>query len=197
MREYENKYLNEGYKHIIGCDEAGRGPWAGPLVAAAVMLPNDYNNDLIDDSKKLSEQQRTELFEEIKKVAIAYEIVVKDAAYVDEHNPKKSSRDAMTEGANKIMKQDTFVLVDAETLPIENSIGIIKGDQKSISIAAASILAKHTRDQLMFEIDKELPEYSFKNHKGYGTKKHQEALLKYGVTKYHRKSYKPVKELLK
>ena len=197
MREYENKYLNEGYKHIIGCDEAGRGPWAGPLVAAAVMLPNDYNNDLIDDSKKLSEQQRTELFEEIKKVAIGYEIVVKDATYVDEHNPKKSSRDAMTEGANKIMKQDTFVLVDAETLPIENSIGIIKGDQKSISIAAASILAKHTRDQLMFEIDKELPEYSFKNHKGYGTKKHQEALLKYGVTKYHRKSYKPVKELLK
>lgn len=196
MKKFDDQYRNKGFKYIIGCDEAGRGPWAGPLVAAAVMLPNDYENDLINDSKKLKESLRKDLFNEIIKVAIEYEIVVKDAEYVDIHNPKKSSRDAMTEAANKIMKDNTFTLIDAEKLEIENSEGIIKGDAKSLSIAAASILAKYTRDKLMIEIDKELPEYSFKDHKGYGTKKHSEALNKYGVTKYHRKSYKPVRLIL-
>ena len=200
MREYENKYIEQGYNVIAGTDEAGRGPLVGPVVAACVVLPNDYNNDEINDSKKLTEKKREKLYDIIMKDALAVGVSIISAKEIDEINILEASRKGMIESykeANKKIKIDVLLTdamkIDTLDIPVEK---IIKGDAKSISIAAASIIAKVTRDRLLLELDKKYPEYGFKDHKGYPTKKHLEAIEKYGIFDEYRKTYGPVKKIL-
>jgi ribonuclease HII len=193
-RDYENKYIKMGHRYIAGVDEAGRGPLAGPVVIAAVILPNNYNNDLINDSKKLTQKQRSELYGEIIKNALAYKIVTIDEATIDKINIYQASKLGMINAIKALKHPLDLVLTDA--MPIGELkvevVSLIKGDSKSISIAAASILAKVTRDELMNNLHKLYPQYGFDKHKGYPTKAHLAAIEKYGITKYHRLSYKPV-----
>ena len=200
MREYENKYIDMGYNVIAGTDEAGRGPLVGPVVAACVVLPNDYNNDEINDSKKLTEKKREKLYDIIMKDALSVGVSIISAKEIDEINILEASRKGMIESykeANKKIKIDVLLTdamkIDTLDIPVEK---IIKGDAKSISIAAASIIAKVTRDRLLLELDKKYPEYGFKDHKGYPTKKHLEAIEKYGIFDEYRKTYGPVKKIL-
>ncbi len=196
MREYECKYLEENYDYIIGLDEAGRGPMAGELVVAGVMLPNDYQNEMINDSKKLTERRRNLLFDEIIEKALAYHIEVISVADVDKLNVYQASKLGMEKCVATIARSNTFVLSDAMPLDGCEHEAIIKGDSKSISIAAASILAKVTRDRLMAAHGQTYPEYGFEKHKGYVTKAHKEALHSHGVCAIHRRSFKPVIEQL-
>ncbi len=193
-REYEDKYIKIGHRYIAGVDEAGRGPLAGPVVIAAVILPNNYNNKDINDSKKISEKKRYELYGEIIKNALAYKIVIIDEKTIDKLNIYQASKLGMIDAIKGIKHPVDLVLSDA--MPIGELkvevVPIIKGDAKSISIAAASILAKVTRDQLMLELHNKYPQYGFDKHKGYPTKAHLLAIEKYGITKSHRLSYKPV-----
>ena len=193
-REYENKYIKMGHRYIAGVDEAGRGPLAGPVVIAAVILPNNYNNALINDSKKLTKKQRSELYGEIIKNALAYKIVTIDEATIDKINIYQASKLGMINAIKSLKHPLDLVLTDA--MPIVELkvevVSLIKGDSKSISIAAASILAKVTRDELMMNLHNLYPQYGFDKHKGYPTKAHLAAIEKYGITKYHRLSYKPV-----
>lgn len=193
-REYEDKYIKIGHRYISGVDEAGRGPLAGPVVVAAVILDNNYNNFEINDSKKLSEKKRNILYAEIIKNALAYKIVVIDESTIDKLNIYQASKLGMIEAIKGLKHPVDLVLTDA--MPIGELkvevVPLIKGDSKSISIAAASILAKVTRDQLMLELHKKYPQYGFDKHKGYPTKLHLLAIEKYGITKFHRLSYKPV-----
>jgi ribonuclease HII len=193
-REYENKYIKMGHRYIAGVDEAGRGPLAGPVVIAAVILPNNYNNALINDSKKLTKKQRSELYGEIIKNALAYKIVTIDEATIDKINIYQASKLGMINAIKALKHPLDLVLTDA--MPIGELkvevVSLIKGDSKSISIAAASILAKVTRDELMMNLHNLYPQYGFDKHKGYPTKAHLAAIEKYGITKYHRLSYKPV-----
>jgi ribonuclease HII len=193
-REYENKYIKMGHRYIAGVDEAGRGPLAGPVVIAAVILPNNYNNALINDSKKLTKKQRSELYGEIIKNALAYKIVTIDEATIDKINIYQASKLGMINAIKSLKHPLDLVLTDA--MPIGELkvevVSLIKGDSKSISIAAASILAKVTRDELMMNLHNLYPQYGFDKHKGYPTKAHLAAIEKYGITKYHRLSYKPV-----
>ena len=193
--EYEIKWWSEGKKYIVGMDEAGRGPLAGPLVVAAVCFPKDFHHDEIYDSKKVSEKKREQMFEIIKQEALEYHIKVVTPKEIDELNIYRATQKAMEDLVNEFKTVDG-VLTDAMPLPHVNNevIAIVKGDQKSVSIAAASILAKVTRDRMMIEYDQMYPEYGFKDHKGYGTKKHLEAIEKYGVLDIHRESYGPVKK---
>ena len=195
--EYEIKYREMGHKFIVGLDEAGRGPIAGPLVVAACILPVDYDNPLIDDSKKLSEKKRELLFEEIKKVSLDYSIEILEIEEIDKLNIYKASKTGMERCLKKLTHPYDVALTDA--MPIDCSVpfeAIIKGDAKSQSIAAASILAKVTRDHLMLELAKLYPEYDLENNKGYGTKKHLEAIEKYGILSIHRTTYEPIKSKL-
>ena len=200
MREYENKYIDMGYNVIAGTDEEGRGPPVGPVVAACVVLPNDYNNDEINDSKKLTEKKREKLYDIIMKDALSVGVSIISAKEIDEINILEASRKGMIESykeANKKIKIDVLLTdamkIDTLDIPVEK---IIKGDAKSISIAAASIIAKVTRDRLLLELDKKYPEYGFKDHKGYPTKKHLEAIEKYGIFDEYRKTYGPVKKII-
>lgn len=193
---YENLLNSKGYKLIAGTDEAGRGPLCGPVVAAAVILPNGYTLEGLTDSKKLTEKQREKFFEIIKKDAISYSISVIDNKKIDEINILEASRLAMNEAVNTLHIQPDFVITDAMDLHKSKSLGIIKGDAKSITIAAASVLAKVTRDHIMDEYDKIYPEYEFAKHKGYPTKRHLEIINKYGILDIYRTSYKPVRDLL-
>lgn len=200
MREYENKYIEMGYNVIAGTDEAGRGPLVGPVVAACVVLPNDYNNDEINDSKKLTEKKREKLYDIIMKDAISVGVSIISAKEIDEINILEASRKGMIESykeANKKIKIDVLLTdamkIDTLDISVEK---IIKGDAKSISIAAASIIAKVTRDRLLLELDKKYPEYGFSSHKGYPTKKHLEAIEKYGIFDEYRKTYGPVKKII-
>lgn len=200
MREYENKYIEMGYNVIAGTDEAGRGPLVGPVVAACVVLPNDYNNDEINDSKKLTEKKREKLYDIIMRDALSVGVSIISAKEIDEINILEASRKGMIESfkeANKKIKIDVLLTdaMEIKTLdiPVEK---IIKGDAKSISIAAASIIAKVTRDRLLLELDKKYPEYGFSSHKGYPTKKHLEAIEKYGIFDEYRKTYGPVKKII-
>lgn len=200
MLIYENQCYQEGYKFVAGVDEVGRGCIAGPLVAAMVILPKDYFNNKIKDSKLLSAAQRESLYHEIISQAISYEIFLINPKQVDELNPKQASIYAMEQCYHHIEVKPDVVLVDYEKLKLDTkTISITKGDQKSQSIAAASILAKVYRDNLMIEASKNYhSDYDFINNKGYLTKKHQEALIKHGPIKnFHRFSYKNIKELLK
>lgn len=194
--KYEEELNKEGYKFICGCDEAGRGPMAGPLVASGVILPIGYRLDYLDDSKKLTPKKRDELFDIIKRDAIAYEIEVISVEDVDKLNVYEASKIAMTRCVERL-KQTDYVLTDCMPLDIEIPVlSLIKGDSKSASIAAASILAKVTRDRIMEELDKEYPEYEFKKHKGYVTKRHLELLNIHGVSPVHRVSFTPVKKVM-
>ena len=200
MYEFEEKLNNEGYNYIGGCDEAGRGPLVGPVVCACVVFPKGYKNDLINDSKKLTEKKREALYDIIIKDALSYGIAVISAKEIDEINILEASRKGMIEAykeANKKINID-YLLTDAMKISTLNIpvLDIIKGDAKSVSIAAASILAKVTRDRILYELDKKYPEYDFKSHKGYPTKKHLELIEKYGVFDEYRKSYKPVKNII-
>lgn len=197
---YERKYWNQGNEYILGLDEAGRGPWAGPLVVAGCILPKCYKNDEINDSKKLSMKKRERLFDEIIKSAIAYDILFISAQDVDKLNPKQASINGMYEVFSSIKPTAQVVLIDAEKVPKikAKTESIIKGDAKSISIAAASILAKVARDRYMIEIANKYPEYHFDNNKGYGTIEHLKAIQKFGPIKdFHRFSYRPIKEIIK
>lgn len=194
--KYEEELNKEGYKFICGCDEAGRGPMAGPLVASGVILPIGYRLDYLDDSKKLTPKKRDQLFDIIKRDALAYEIEIISVEDVDKFNVYEASKIAMTRCVKRL-KQTDYVLTDCMPLDIELPVlSLIKGDSKSASIAAASILAKVTRDRIMEELDKEYPQYEFKKHKGYVTKRHLELLNEHGVSPVHRKSFSPVKKVL-
>ena len=189
MREFENKYSELGA--VAGIDEAGRGPLAGPVVAAAVILPKDIFLPFLNDSKKVTEKRRDVLFDQIKQEAIAYGIGIASNALIDEINILQATYEAMREAISKLSKTPDILLVDAVHIPDINikQVGIVKGDAKSVNIAAASILAKVTRDRLMLEYDKIYPEYGFASNKGYGTAKHIEALKAYGACDIHRRSF--------
>lgn len=189
MREFENKYNDLAY--IAGIDEAGRGPLAGPVVAAAVILPKDIFLPFLNDSKKVTEKRRDVLFDEIKQNAIAYGIGIASNTLIDEINILQATYEAMREAINALEKTPDVLLVDAVHIPDINikQVGIVKGDAKSVNIAAASILAKVTRDRLMAEYDKIYPEYGFASNKGYGTAMHIAALKEIGPCAIHRKSF--------
>lgn len=182
MLTYEKEFFEQGYHLIVGCDEAGRGPLAGPVVAAACILPSDYHNEDINDSKKLTDKKRRALLDEIENHAIAFGIGIVSAEKIDEINIYQASRLAMNMAIENMAHQFDLVLTDAMPLfgydvPV---IDIIKGDAKAQCIAAASIIAKVTRDEMMESLDELYPQYGFKHHKGYGTKEHLLALDKYG-----------------
>lgn len=198
MKEYENELYKKNIKLIAGVDEVGRGPLAGPVVCAAVILKEDYENDKINDSKKLTEKKREALYDVIMGDALSVGIGISSEDVIDEINILQATKKAMTEAIKNLDIKPEHVLIDAvklEDLDIPQT-SIIKGDAKSISIAASSIIAKVTRDRMMVELDKKHPEYDFKNNKGYGTKKHIEAIRKYGIIKEHRKTFKPVSDHL-
>lgn len=196
--KYEKKLFSEGINYIGGTDEAGRGPLFGPVVAACVTLPKDFKLDGLKDSKKLSEKKREEYFEYLIN-HVVYGIGIVDSKEIDEINIYEASRKAMIMAIDEVRKKTELEYILSDAMPIDLDIPvepIIKGDAKSITIAAASVIAKVTRDRMMYEIDKEHPEYGFKNHKGYPTKKHLEAIDKYGLIDGYRLSYGPVKKYL-
>lgn len=190
LNDYEKHYWSQN-KLVIGIDEAGRGPLAGPLVVAGVVFPKDYYSEEIYDSKKLTEKKREQLYEIIIRDALYYDIVIVEVATIEKLNILEATREAMSQIALKTGVE--VVLTDAMKLYLDKEVvDIVKGDQKSVSIAAASILAKVTRDRIMYQLDEIYPEFNFKNNKGYPTRQHFAALDKYGVTEIHRKNYKPV-----
>lgn len=197
MNEYENKYFAKGYQLIAGIDEAGRGPLAGPVVAACVVLPKDVKFKYVDDSKRLNENKRLLALEEIKKYALAIGIGISSVEDIDQINILRATKQAMISALDALKIKPEIVLIDAVGLDINiMSESIIKGDQLSYSIAAASIVAKTTRDLYMNEMAKLYPEYQFDQHKGYGTKKHIDAIHQYGITPIHRKTFEPIKSLM-
>lgn len=196
--KYEKELYQEGYKNIVGTDEAGRGPLFGPVVAAAVLLPSSFKLDGLTDSKKLSEKKREEYYDYIVKNAI-YGIGIVEASEIDKINILEASRKAMIMAIEKVRKKHPvdYVISDAMKMDLDVPVmPIIKGDAKSITIAAASVIAKVTRDRMLYEIDKKYPEYGFKSHKGYPTKKHLEKIEKYGLIDGYRKTYGPIKKIL-
>ena len=189
MKEFENKYSD--FEFIAGIDEAGRGPLAGPVVAAAVILPKDIFLPFLNDSKKVTEKRRDVLFDRIKQEALAYGIGIASNGLIDEINILQATYEAMREAIKKLNKTPDILLVDAVHIPdiTIRQVGIVKGDARSVNIAAASILAKVTRDRLMLEYDKIYPEYGFASNKGYGTAKHIGALKEYGACDIHRRTF--------
>lgn len=197
MLEYENNLYNEGVTLIAGVDEVGRGPLIGPVVACACILPVNFYHKDIKDSKKLSEKKREEMYKIIKENAISIGLGIVSEKVIDEVNIYEATKIAMKEAIKNLNISPEHVLIDAMKLELNiPSTSIIKGDAKSESIAAASIIAKVTRDHMLDEMDKEYPMYDLKNNKGYGTKKHLEALKTHGPCKYHRVSYSPVRNAL-
>lgn len=197
--EYEKKYWNMGFNNIAGVDEVGRGPLIGPVVTACVVLPHNFKLEGLTDSKKLSEKKRNEFCEYIKQNALAYSIGVVGPEEIDEINIYQASKKAMLLAIEDIRKKINVDYVFTDAMPLEldiPSLSIVKGDLKSITISAASVIAKVTRDNMMYELDKKYPQYKFGSHKGYPTKKHIEAINKYGLIEGYRKTYEPVKELI-
>ena len=191
MLEYEKDLYSKGYEYICGIDEAGRGPLCGPVVAAAVILKKGDKIEGVNDSKKLSEKKRELIFDEIKQRAVAWSVGIVDEKTIDEINILEATRLAMKKAVEGLSTKPEYALVDAEKkVPIDVPYTpIIKGDALSESIAAASIIAKVTRDRLIIELDKEYPEYNFAKNKGYGTKEHTDAIKKYGLSPVHRTSF--------
>lgn len=195
--KYERELREKGLTLIAGVDEVGRGPLVGPVVAACCILPEEFHLDGLTDSKKLSEKKRDYFFEEIKKQAISYGIGIIDEKKIDEVNIYEATKLAMKEAINNMDVKPEHILIDA--MPLELDIpttSIIKGDLKSITISAASVLAKITRDRMLVELDEKYPMYDFKSNKGYPTKKHLAAIAEYGIIDEHRRSYGPVKNYL-
>lgn len=191
MKDFDRKYLNNGKKYLAGTDEAGRGPLAGPVVAAAIIFPNDYFDERINDSKKLTSDLREELFEVICKNALAFSYTTISQIKIDEINILKASLLAMKKSVMKLKIQPDIILVDGNKSFNYDSevIPIIKGDSKSLSIAAASIIAKVVRDRIMIKLDKKFPIYDWKCNKGYPTKKHIDTILEFGASPVHRKTF--------
>lgn len=196
---YENELREQGIQYIGGVDEVGRGPLIGPVVTACCVLPPGFKLEGLTDSKKLSEKKRDLFYDYIKEHAIAYGIGIIGPEKIDEVNIYEATKLAMISAIKQVQEQIPLehVLIDAMPLVLDiPSTSIIKGDAKSISIAAASVLAKVTRDKMMYELDEKYPQYGYGKHKGYPTKQHVEAIHKYGLIEGYRKSYGPVKEVL-
>ena len=199
LYEYENELYNKGINYIGGVDEVGRGPLIGPVVASCVVLPKDFVLEGLTDSKKLSEKKRNLFYDYIIHHALAYGIGIVQPEEIDAINIYEASRKAMIIAINKVREQINLEHILIDAMPINLDIpttSIIKGDAKSISIAAASVIAKVTRDKMMYELDEKYPMYGFASHKGYPTKKHIEAIHKYGLIDGYRKTYGPVKEVI-
>lgn len=196
MLDYEQRYYSKEIRYIAGCDEAGRGCLLGPVVAGAVILPKDFKCDLINDSKKLSEKQREEAYQIIKENAISWAVAEVSASEIDQINILNASRKAMQLALAKLDHSYDMVLTDAVKMNIDLPFeAIIHGDAKAMCIAAASIMAKVTRDHICYELDKKYPNYQIAKHKGYGTKLHMDLLKKYGpIKELYRFSYAPVKK---
>lgn len=192
MNHEEQKLQKIGFRHIAGVDEAGRGPLAGPVVAAAVIFPDGYRNGAINDSKQLSALQREELFVEIKNNALSFGVSALSAGQVDKLGIANAGKLAMRQAVLKLDPLPDFILVDAFAINVTDipQKAIIKGDSKVLSIAAASILAKVTRDRLMLKYHERYPQYGFNEHMGYGTEVHLSALKKHGLCPIHRRSFK-------
>lgn len=189
MKEFDKEY--KIYGTVCGIDEAGRGPLCGPVVAAAVILPDEYDILYINDSKKLSEKKREEVYKEIDKYAVTYGVGIVSPERIDEINILQATYEAMRTAIHKLSVTPDILLNDAVTIPMVDikQVPIIKGDAKSQSISAASIMAKVTRDHLMEEYDKLYPEYGFAKHKGYGTAAHIKAIKEYGPCPIHRRTF--------
>lgn len=199
LYEYENNLYAQNIKYIGGVDEVGRGPLIGPVVAACVVLPKNFILEGLTDSKKLSEKKRDKFYDYIKEHALAYGVGIIGPEIIDEVNIYEASKLAMYEAIKQVRNQLCLehVLIDAMPLDLDiPSTSIIKGDAKSISIAAASVIAKVTRDRMMYELDEKYPQYGFSKHKGYPTKLHVEKIKEYGLIDGYRKSYGPVKDIL-
>jgi ribonuclease HII len=188
---YEKKLWMQGYQFIAGIDEAGRGPLAGTVYACVIIFNKDFLNPDVQDSKKLSEKKREALFKVIKENAVSYAIGTASEIEIDTINIRQATFIAMQRAIDRLSVKPDYLLIDGFDLPDSNipSKGIIKGDDKSFTIAAASIMAKVTRDAYMIDLDKKYPNYKFAKNKGYGTKEHIEAIKKYGITPIHRKSF--------
>ena len=189
--EFEKEALAKGYKSVCGVDEAGRGPLAGPVCAAAVILPEGVIIDCVNDSKKLSEKKRESLFDVIREQALSYSIAYATVDEIEEINILNATMLAMRRAIDGLEIKADYAMIDGNKIPpldIDAEC-IVKGDAKSMSIACASILAKVSRDRLLYKYAEEYPMYGFDKHKGYGTKVHREAILKYGPCPYHRKSF--------
>ena len=198
LMEYETKAANQGFRNISGVDEAGRGPLAGPVVAAAVIFSPNIDIVDLDDSKKLSPKKREELFPEIQERATAYGVAVIGHKIIDEINILQAARLAMKQAVDQLNPIPDLLLIDGNQ-KIESSIdqwAIVKGDSKSLSIAAASVLAKVTRDRIMDDYHKLYPQYAFNRHKGYGTKLHRTLIQEYGPCPIHRTKFKGVSEYI-
>ncbi len=191
MNTFEKIAYQEGYQLIAGVDEAGRGPLAGPVVAAAVILPPDYVNDEINDSKQLSAGKREKLYETINKDAVAIGIGIVDTEVIDNLNILQASLQAMREAVLELSTSPDYLLIDGlHKIPlITPQKPLVKGDSLSISIAAASIIAKVSRDRIMEMYHRQFPQYNFRQNKGYGTKEHCDAIKQFGICKVHRKSF--------
>ena len=195
--KYENELKNNGIKLIAGVDEVGRGPLVGPVVTACVILPDNFNLEGLTDSKKLTEKKRDFYYDEIMKQAISVGVGIVSNEEIDKINIYEATKVAMKQAIDNCDVRPEHVLIDAMKLDLDiPSTSIIKGDLLSISISAASVIAKVTRDRMMYELDEKYPMYDFKSNKGYPTKKHMEAIKEYGIIPEHRKSYGPVKEYL-
>lgn len=199
LYQYEHDLWNNGVNYIGGVDEVGRGPLIGPVVTACVVLPKDFYLEGLTDSKKLTEKKRDIFYNYIMEHALAVSVGMMDEKVIDEVNIYEATKLAMYQAINNCPIKPEHVLIDA--MKLENldipSTSIIKGDAKSVTIAAASVIAKVTRDRMMIELDKKYPMYGFKSHKGYPTKKHVEAILKYGLIDGYRKTFKPISEIIK
>lgn len=189
--EIENEYTLKGYSVICGVDEAGRGPLAGPVYAAAVILPPDCEIEGLNDSKKLSEKKREQLFDVVCEKALAYSVGIATEKEIDEINILQATFLAMKRAVESLEIKPDLALIDGNQKPNTgvDEITVVKGDAKSMSIAAASIIAKVSRDRFMLEMDKKYPEYEFSKHKGYGTKLHYEKIRKFGVCDIHRRTF--------
>ena len=191
MLKIENDLYEKGYKLIAGVDEAGRGPLCGPVVAAAVILPENYKIEGVNDSKKLSEKKREMLYDKIINEAVAVGVGISDVDVIEKVNILNATKMAMKEAISKLSVKPDFVLIDGnQMIDIDiKASTVVSGDAKSESIAAASIIAKVTRDRMLYDYDKVYPEYGFAKHKGYGTKAHIAAIKEYGLTPIHRPSF--------
>lgn len=192
LKKIENQYFEKGIQYLCGIDEAGRGPLAGPVVVAAVIMPKDSKIEGVNDSKKVSEKKREMLYEQIKEEAISYSVAIVDEKEIDQVNILNATKEGLTTAIRGLKVKPERIIVDALTgidtcgIPYDS---IIKGDAKCYSIAAASILAKVTRDRIMRKMDEVYPEYGFEKHKGYGTAAHIAAIKEYGLCPIHRKSF--------
>ncbi len=199
-KEFEEELYNKGIKYIGGVDEVGRGPLIGPVVTACVVLPKDFNLEGLTDSKKLTEKKRDLFYEYIINNCLAYDIDMASPEEIDEYNIYQATKRSMIRVIEKVEKKIKLdhVLIDAMPIDIEiDTTSIIKGDLKSITIAAASVIAKVTRDKMMYDLDLKYPLYGFKNHKGYATKKHIEAIYEYGLIEGYRKTFAPISDIIK